>query len=389
MIAAPIPSDDEQRLRALAELGVLDTPREERFDRVTRMCRRLFGVPMAFVNLVDRERVFAKSASGVERGDAPRSSSFCGHAILGTAGLVIEDTDDDPRFRDNPHVTGEPRLRFYAGMPLEAPGGELVGTLCIADVAPRVLGEADRALLRDLAVWVQKELNVAEELDRAAQVQRAMLPVRRLDAPGWDVAGACRPSREVGGDFFDWHRSPAGPVVALGDVMGKGMAAAIVMASVRAALRAGTRAADLAAGVRDAAESLHDDLAATATFTTVVVARLAADGELALVDAGHGHAALIRAAGGVQEQTDGGLPLGIARDERYAVAPLRLDVGDMLLLHSDGLLELPGGPASTAAAAARVAGCASADEAVARLIAACAGQRLADDVTVVAIARRR
>ena len=316
MSAAPTPVDEDERLQALHDLDVLDTPPEERFDRVTRMCQRLFGVSTAIVNLIDRDRVFMKSAQGLERIDVTRSEAFCSHAILDPAGLVVEDLELDPRFADSPFV-GDPGYRFYAGMPLAAPGGQRVGTLCIADPAPRALTEADRALLRDLAMWVQKELNVDEELDRAAQVQRAMFPTRPLDAPGWEVAGACRPSREVGGDFYDWHRSPSGPVVTLGDVMGKGMPAAIVMASVRAALRSGARMSDLATGLEDAAWSLADDLEATGTFATAVLARLATDGGVTLVDAGHGHTAIVRADGAVEEHRGGGLPLGIALGERY------------------------------------------------------------------------
>lgn len=387
MMAAPIPLDEAERLAALAGLHVLDTPPEERFDRVTRLCQRLFGVPMAFVNLVNEDRLFMKSAAGMDPAAIERRTSFCGHAVLDPDGLVVEDTADDERFDDNPLVTGEPFLRFYAGVPLEAPGGQRVGTLCIADTNPRRLSEADRALLRDLALWVQKELHLSEELDKAAEVQQAMFPATPVEAPGWDIAGACRPSRAVGGDFYDWYRSRTGPVVALGDVMGKGMPAAIVMASVRAALRAGGRQADLAAGVQDAAWSLADDLEATATFSTAAVARLGPDGAVDLVDAGHGHVALVRAGGGIELLEDGGLPLGIDVGEEYAAARVVLAPGDVLLLHSDGLIELPGGPRTTGEAAALIAGATSAAAVVGRLLALCDGVAQADDVTVVAVRR--
>ena len=387
MSVARIPVDEDERLRALHDLDVLDTPPEERFDRVTRLCQRLFGVSTALVNLVDRDRLFMKSAQGIERGVMPRADAFCSHAILERDGIVVDDLEQDPRFADSPFVVGDPRYRFYAGIPLEAPGGQRVGTLCIADATPRVLTDGDRALLRDLATWVQKELNVEEELDRAAQVQRAMFPTRPLDAPGWDVAGACLPSREVGGDFYDWHRTPTGPVVTLGDVMGKGMPAAIVMATVRAALRSGARMSNLAHGVEDAAWSLADDLEATGTFASAVLARLSAAGAVTLVDAGHGHAAIVRRDGRVEPQTEGGLPLGISASEQYRSFRIALETGDLLLLHSDGLIELPGGPATTAQAAALIAGSTSAAQAVQRLLGVCDGHALPDDVTVVAVVR--
>lgn len=384
---APIPADEQDRLAALRELEILDTPAEERFDRVTRLCQRLFGVPMAFVNLVSDDGVHMKSVQGVAPVVMPREAAFCSFAVLDEAGLVIEDTVADVRFADNPLVTDDPNVRFYAGMPLAAPGGQRVGTLCIADTAPRELTEGDRALLQDLALWVQKELNIEEELDRAAEVQRALFPARPLDAPGWEVAGACRPSREVGGDFFDWYRTAAGPVISLGDVMGKGMPAAIVMASVRAALRAGGRRPDLAEGLQDAAWSLTDDLEATATFSTAVLARLGDDGTVTLADAGHGHTAVVRADGSVEVHPDGGLPLGIDIGESYVAETISLEAGDLLVLHSDGILEIPGGPADSRAAGELLEGATSAEEALDRILALTEGQSLPDDVTAV-VARR-
>lgn len=387
--ATPPAVDEADRLLALADLNMLDTPAEERFDRVTRLCRRLFGVELAFVNLIDRDRLFMKSAQGLARVDVPRQDSFCAHTILAAGTLVVEDLSLDPRFVDNPFVARDPGLRFYAGVPLEAPGGQRIGSLCIADSAPRLLGEADRALLRDLALWVQKELNVSEELDRAAEVQRALFPLRPLDAPGWEVVGACRPSLEVGGDFYDWHRSRRGPVVALGDVMGKGMPAAIMMAMVRSALRAAARMPDLGDGIEDAAYWLAEDLEATGTFSTAVIARLEDDGALTMADAGHGHAVIVRADGAIEPHSAGGMPLGIDVGERYVATSHRLGGGDLLVLHSDGLLEVDGGPRSTDDVARLVAGSATAGEAVGRMLAPCDGRWLPDDVTVLVVRRLR
>lgn len=367
---------------------MLDTPAEERFDRVTRLCQRLFGVPMAFVNLVDRDRLFIKSVQGANLGDLPRAQTMCGHAILDPAGLVVEDATLDDRFHDNPNVVGDPNVRFYAGIPLAAPGGQRVGTLCIADTAPRMLSDGDRAILADLARWVEKELSLDEEFDRAAAVQRAMFPTRALSAPGWEVAGACLPSRDVSGDFYDWFRTPAGPVIALGDVMGKGMSAAIVMASVRAAIRAGAAQVDLGEGLRSAAWSLEDDLEATRTFSTAAVVRLEEDGTAWLADAGHGHTAHVHASGYVDVLDGGGLPLGIDIDETYEAVPRVLAGGDLLVLHSDGLLEFDGGPTSTAEVGALVRGALTARDAVDRLVRTCGGARQSDDVTILAAMRR-
>ena len=157
-IRAPIPDDEAQRLAALKALGVLDTPPEDRFDRSTRLAAALFNVPVALVSLVDADRQWFKSCFGVEICESPRETSFCAHAIAARSMLVIPDALADERFRDNPMVASGPRVRFYAGAPLRTPDGHLVGTLCILDVRPRDLSEAERGLLMDLAATVEGEL---------------------------------------------------------------------------------------------------------------------------------------------------------------------------------------------------------------------------------------
>ncbi len=156
---APRPHEDERRrLAALRALGVLDTPPEERFDRVTRLAQHMFGVPIAVVSLVDAERQWFKSVQGLDAKETPREISFCGHAILQDGLFVVQDTTLDQRFSDNPLVEGDPEIRFYAGIPLEAVDGEKLGTLCIIDREPRELTTDERSMLRDLGEMVQREL---------------------------------------------------------------------------------------------------------------------------------------------------------------------------------------------------------------------------------------
>lgn len=171
MKAPLIPIDEEERLSQLRSLAILDTPPEERFDRVTRMARRLFSVPIALVSLVDENRQWFKSCFGLDASETDRRISFCGHAILNTGALVIEDALQDERFADNPLVTGEPNIRFYAGHPLRTMSGQAMGTLCIIDREPRTFGEEDLAMLSDLAGMVEREmlavqLAVSDELTR-------------------------------------------------------------------------------------------------------------------------------------------------------------------------------------------------------------------------------
>ena len=154
----PIPADERERLASLRALNILDTPPEERFDRVTRLARRLFDVPIALVSLVDGERQWFKSRAGLDTAETPRDISFCGHAVLDEQVLLVRDATVDVRFRDNPLVSGEPRIRFYAGCPMHAGDGRRVGTLCVIDQRPRELDEAGRSLLRELARMAESEL---------------------------------------------------------------------------------------------------------------------------------------------------------------------------------------------------------------------------------------
>ncbi len=154
-----LPEDEASRLRALRALGILDTQSEERFDRLTRMARRLFNVPMAVLSLVDDSRVWFKSCIGLEITQVPRELSFCGHAILGDQVFVVPDALADARFAEHPFVLGPPYLRFYAGCPLRLHDGHQLGTLCILDTQARQLNSEDLNLLCDLTRMVVDELS--------------------------------------------------------------------------------------------------------------------------------------------------------------------------------------------------------------------------------------
>lgn len=150
--------DEQARLETLWSLGVLDTPPEERFDRLTRMAKRLFGVPIALVSLVDENRLWFKSCFGLSVCEISRDKSFCGHTILGNGPVIIPDALADKRFADSPLVLSDPYIRFYAGYPLSAPNGLKLGTLCILDRQPRDFGKDDLEALKDLASMVEREI---------------------------------------------------------------------------------------------------------------------------------------------------------------------------------------------------------------------------------------
>lgn len=156
-----IPLDEQARLETLRSLNILDSQPEERFDRLTRMAKRIFGVPVALVSLVDKDRQWFKSCAGLDASETSRDISFCGHAINGRDVFIIPDALADQRFADNPLVVGDPNIRFYAGCPLCLNGYRL-GTLCLIDTVPRNFDKEDVDILRDLAFMVERELAVVQ-----------------------------------------------------------------------------------------------------------------------------------------------------------------------------------------------------------------------------------
>lgn len=152
-----IPENEEQRLKSLYITGLLDTRDDERFERLTRLARKAFQVPVALISLLDRERQWLLACQGVGVRETPRNISFCGHAILQEGPFIIPDAAADERFHDNPLVTGEPHIRFYAGYPVSLPDGTVAGTLCLIHTSPRDFTDEDIASLRDLAYIVEDE----------------------------------------------------------------------------------------------------------------------------------------------------------------------------------------------------------------------------------------
>lgn len=158
MLSAPIPANEADRLQALRELLVLDTPPEQRFDRIVAFAQQEFEVQTVLISLVDANRQWFKARVGMDACESARDISFCGHAILQPDILLIEDARADARFADNPLVTGPPFIRFYAGAPLEPRPGLRIGTLCLLDPQPRTLDRAELAILGSLRELVQGEL---------------------------------------------------------------------------------------------------------------------------------------------------------------------------------------------------------------------------------------
>ena len=172
---SPTPVNEFARLQALRELGVLDTPAEEVFDAITRQAALICDAPLAVISLIDQQRQWFKSVSGIEMPrETPRNMAFCAHTILGTQPLEVPDTQQDARFSANPMVTGSPHVRFYAGVPLIDGDGHGLGALCVLDQQPRQLGARQLDALRDLALLVSSLLESRKCAAEAAQLGQVL-----------------------------------------------------------------------------------------------------------------------------------------------------------------------------------------------------------------------
>ena len=145
---APVPTNEPERLQALRSSGILDSAPERSYDQLTELAAGVCRAPIAILSLIDSDRQWFKSKLGINLSETSRDIAFCSHAILDRDVLVVPDAKADQRFADNPLVTSEPHIRFYAGAPLITPEGHALGTLCVLDYVPRQLSDQQRQALR-------------------------------------------------------------------------------------------------------------------------------------------------------------------------------------------------------------------------------------------------
>lgn len=177
--------NEAERIAVLYKFGVLDSEFEERFDRLTRIAASLFNTPISLISLVDANRQWFKSSYGLNARQTPRDISFCTHAISGNDVFIVPDAKKDNRFSDNPPVTGDPNIRFYAGAPLVTHDGHALGTFCVIDNKPRTeFTPAQQQVLKDLADTVidSFEMNNAMRNAQAYRLQMEREMKKRLRA---------------------------------------------------------------------------------------------------------------------------------------------------------------------------------------------------------------
>ncbi|HTT36459.1 MAG TPA: GAF domain-containing SpoIIE family protein phosphatase [Burkholderiales bacterium] len=244
MQPTPRLADEFTRLEELESYHLLDTFSEPEFDAVARLAAAVCGAPIALVSLVDHRRQWLKSVIGlpVQRREIPRDIAFCAHAIQGDELFEVPDATADERFRDNPLVTGEPRIRFYAGMPLTSPAGLRLGTLCVIDRQPRELSIMQREALHDLSTVLitimegrrirqslrQLQLEQQQELELAAGAIDEIVDAQCLRDPC--LQRVLLPASRSSGDVIAVQRKPSGAICGmLADVTGHGLSSALAV----------------------------------------------------------------------------------------------------------------------------------------------------------------
>lgn len=265
---------------------------------------------------------------------------------------------------------------------------ERVDELIVSPIEKLELHARVETLLRARTLSVANaslRLRLEKELARAREVQAGLLPRDAPRLPGFELAARCIPAHEVGGDFFDWQPSDGTVVLSVGDVMGKGIPAALLAATVRAVLRALALQNAPGAALDLLRQSLSGDLERTSSFVTLFHAQLAVGSqELRYVDAGHGHALVRRVDGTIEHVERGGRPVGFPATARYQEGMLRFAPGDALFVYSDGLCEGSEMPETLIAA---VDGDASAPNMLERVLERAPRAETSDDVTVLVLKR--
>lgn len=356
------PWDEAARLAAVRRYDILDTPPEGAFDRVAALAAQLFDVPIALISVVDADRIWFKSSYGLDLVQLDRTGGLCASAILEQTPWVVTDAATDPRTLDNPLVSGEFGLRFYAGAPLTTHDGFRLGTLCVIDKTPRLVSEEETRRLAQLAELVIDELElrrsarsaIAAAERRLAEVQRfarvlqtSLLPPALPTIPFLSLAARYQPySRyEVGGDFYDVFAIDGHSwAVVIGDVCGKGPVAAGRTSCARYSVRGAAIHDALPAQVLQTAnQALLADAGCAEEeppFVTALFARARQTGGRTVVtfaSAGHPLPVVVRATGQVEVVGTPGSLLGVLATIDVTDTTVELSPGDAMVLVTDGV----------------------------------------------------
>jgi serine phosphatase RsbU (regulator of sigma subunit) len=356
MQSAPAHSKEALRIQGLESLNVLDTAAEAQLDNITRVAATLCDAPIALISLVDEHRQWFKSMVGLppQVTETSRETAFCAHAILENGIMEVENASEDERFYDNPMVTGDPKIRFYAGQPLIV-GGMPIGTLCVIDSIPRQLSASQRVALEHLGGLAQslledrkkqaqsnsKQRDIDEELDLAREVLQS---ITNCGKSSTELRHAVLPATRFSGDLVASASSPSGQFFGLfADVSGHGLAAALYQIPAVDGFKAQVALDRPVGEVARAINARLKSLARTSHFMAAIVfCHDRAAQRLTVWNGGMPDAWLLNEAG----EVSGGISsshvaLGILPDAAFDATHVTIEqTGDLeLVMLSDGVLE--------------------------------------------------
>ena len=363
---------------------------EAQLERAVHVAQEMFGVAAARLTLFDRTYEWKRDSSAASYRHLS-TDEFVLAAAEEPGMFLVVDASRDERFDEHPGVVGEPGIRFYASAPIFDMTGTRAGALRLVDTVPRVLTEPERFILQQLAHQVEKEAAHQQELEQVSTVQRSLAPRPLKGVDGYELGGSCLPSRAVGGDFYDWYLTRSGNIVfTLGDVMGKGIGAAIIAATVRGVMRSGARKDRIGPTLDAAADALDTDMDGAPGFVTLFHARLeVSTGTVSYVDAGHGLTLLIDGnKAGALRLGSTNLPLGIQPEGEWDELCLTIPPGGSLVAVSDGVLDFVDGSLVALDQVEAIVREAPSAQAAADEIVRRAGEGAGDDVTALVIRRK-
>lgn len=357
-----IPDTEAERLAAVRRYDVLDTPPDGAFDRITALASKHFDVAIAIVSIVDTNRIWFKSHHGIDVNEVGRDPGLCASAILHSGPWVVENAQTDARTLANPLVAGDLGLGFYAAAPLMTSDGHGLGTLCLLDYEPREFSEDQAVTLTDMAAVVMDELelrlaarravalesSLREQAEQIARtLQRSLLPPTLPRIPGGELSALYLPADAgvIGGDFYDVFLVDGTCILVVGDVSGKGAAAAAVTSLARHTIRSASLSST---SLTEILETLNRAMLLGSSetelehFCTALVlsARPGEDGlSLSVAAGGHPAGLILRADGSMSEFGAPGPPAGWFGEAVFGEASDHLGRGEALVLFTDGITE--------------------------------------------------
>jgi PAS domain S-box-containing protein len=217
MKLAPIPEKEIERIAELMKYCILDTSPDDTFDQITKLAASICNTKIAFVSLIDTNRQWFKSRFGLDTIETPRDISFCGHAIMGDEIFIVQNSDLDPRFCDNPLVTGDPLVKFYAGAPLITPSGHRIGTLCVIDHVERSLTDSQKNILKSLSSHVINLLELKFKNHELKKIKDQYFKIQKMTKSGWWELDVLTSQTLWSDELYEIYQVPLGTPVNLID----------------------------------------------------------------------------------------------------------------------------------------------------------------------------